>query len=82
MKNLIVFFLIISLSLPCIAIAQVAIPEKVVFAQVKQNGWHLDSVQILFDGTGVVGLGTRPNVKAFFQATYKSGGTTQVVLGV
>ena len=52
------------------AVAQVRIPEKTVSLATKQNGWHLDSVQILFDGSGVINLNTRPIVRAFFQGTH------------
>lgn len=51
-------------------IAQLIINDRTVVPQVKQNGWHLDSVQIIFDGTGVVGLGSKASVRAFFQGTY------------
>ena len=69
-------------SLVGVSSAQIAIPEKAP-ASDPQNGWWLDSVSILFDGTDVSGLGTRPRVTAFFQATHTdSAGSIFAVPGV
>jgi len=80
LRSIFVCLALLALAVP--ASAQVAIPDKVVQPKLTQTGWHLDSVQLLFDGTNVVGLGTPQRVVAFFQGYQKVAGVKTALPGV
>lgn len=79
-RSLLVAVLVLACALP--VLSQVSVPDKVIQQKLTQTGWHLDYVQILFDGTSVVGLGTPQKVVAYFQGYQKVSGVKTAIPGL